>query len=104
MEVRFYTHVNDQCETDLENRARIVFCGEVVVVEEPDFECLKGNGLAETEIEDGYNITEESEFGVEGKFVVNEELKMEVIKITFDVLTLSNKSNTTIILKVDYFG
>jgi len=104
MEVRFYTHVNDQCETDLENRARIVFCGEVVVVEEPDFECLKGNGLADTEIEDGYNITEESEFGVASKFVVDEGMEMEVHQITLDVLTLSNISNSTINLREDLSG
>src|SRR5690554_4352188 len=104
MEVRFYTHVNDQCEMDLEIRARIVFCGEVVVIEEPDFECLKGNGLADTEIEDGYSITEESQFRVADKFVVDEGMEMEVHQITLDVLTLSNISNSTINLREDLSG
>src|SRR5690554_5362746 len=104
MEVRFYTHVNDQCEMDLEDRARIVFCGEVVVIEEPDFECLKGNGLADTEIEDGYGITEESQFRVADKFVVDEGMEMEVHQITLDVLTLSNISNSTINLREDLSG
>ena len=104
MEVRFYTHVNDQCEMDLEDRARIVFCGEVVVIEEPDFDCLKGNGIADTEIEDGYGITEDSEYRVTEKFVVDEGMEMEVHQITLDVLTLSNISNSTINLREDLSG
>src|SRR5690606_21906081 len=104
MEIRFYTHLDDQCNFDFATRERIVSCGEAVTIVGPDFDCLKGNGLADTEIEDGYGITEDSEYRVTEKFVVDEGMEMEVHQITLDVLTLSNISNSTINLREDLSG
>src|SRR5690606_29716325 len=53
--VRFYNHLDAACTTQNTSRTKAVACGDPVIIEEPDFDCFQGDGLAGNG-ENGYSV------------------------------------------------
>jgi len=68
--VRFYTHTDDACgQNNSSPVSRFVQCGELYVIEVPDFDCYFGDGL-ESNIEAGAPIQYQAEYVSADDFII----------------------------------
>lgn len=71
--IRFYTHADESCGHDKSQViSRFVQCGELYIVEEPEFDCFFGDGL-ESNSEAGSNIKFESGVIAADDFIIDSD-------------------------------
>jgi len=102
-EVRFYTHVDEDCTPEASLRARMVQCGEPVIVDEPDYDCFQGDGIP-LSIDDGFAIHNPSNFMVADDFVVDPGTQFTIHQITVDVNQPEIPSTATLNIREDNGG
>ncbi len=83
--VRYYIHLDDACNYSTASvRNRMIQCGEIIAIEEPDFECFQGDGITTT-IDDAYNIDISTNFRTADDFTVETGSHFIMRQITIDV-------------------
>ncbi len=83
--VRYYIHLDDECNYNTASvRNRMIQCGEIIVIEEPDFDCFQGDGITST-LEDAYNIDISTDFRTADDFIVEAGTQFTMRQITIDV-------------------
>lgn len=100
---RFYTHLDDQCNTDTTFRDRLIQCGEQIIIEEPDFDCVFGDGITSS-FDDAFNITESAVYRVADDFTIEPGMTLFVRQITIDVNQPEIPDNATINIREDNMG
>lgn len=103
MTVRFYLHLDEDCNYDMEIRDRLVQCGEQIVITEPDFPCVLGDGITSS-FDNGYNITEGTLHRSAQWFEVEEESRIYIHEITYDVNPEAPVSSATLNIRADNNG
>ena len=83
--VRYYLHLDDDCNFNTASvRNRMIQCGGIIVIEEPDFDCFQGDGITLT-IDDAYNIDITTDFRTADDFIVEAGTQFTMKQITIDV-------------------
>ena len=91
--VRFYLHLDKDCNQSDEIRDRYVSCGEPITFDFPPFDCYQGNGSMSA-LEPGYGVNPEKEFRVADDFSVAES-GFTIKQITLDVYSTTDISEAT---------
>lgn len=104
--VRYYTHLNPDCEwNDQTFMTKYVQCNVPIVIEEPDFPCFQGDGLASTDPETGYNIgIGENAFRTADDFIVEEGTTFTVQQVRMNVLSPMQPTEFTLNFRADNAG
>jgi hypothetical protein len=92
--IRFITHENDDCLSSTNWVVRMVQCGEPIVIEEPNFPCYFGDGLASNGPEDGLNVSTGASFRTADDFTVAEPFTVKQVRI--NVLSMTPIVNTAL--------
>ncbi len=100
--VRFYIHLDEDCSTDSSFRSRLVQCGTPVVIEEPAYDCVKGDGIAE--VDDAYPINDPSYVIVADDFIVDEGIEFTIWEITVDTNQPEIPTTATLNIREDNGG
>jgi hypothetical protein len=92
--IRFIMHNNADCDYNSTSRSKFVQCGEPLVIEEPDFPCFFGDGLASNGPEDGLNVSTGANYRTADDFTVTENFTVKQVR--FNVLSMTPVVNTTL--------
>jgi hypothetical protein len=102
--VRFYIHLDDECNfVNSGLRARLVQCGEPVIIEEPDFDCFQGDGITSS-FDNSYNIDASNAFRTADDFTVEPGIEFTLRQITIDVNQQNVPNNAVINIREDNAG
>ena len=102
--IRFYTHTDEDCGIESVSRTRAVQCGEPFIVEEPDYPCFQGDGLASNGFENGYNVIDGSDYRNADDFIVDGSFTVQYIRMNFFMNPGATVSSATFNIRGDEGG